>query len=269
LKEFMMFTTDLTATFTHAIARRPGRSFVDAITTSSHLGPVDLDETLRQHDAYVAALETAGVDVTVMAADEAYPDATFVEDVAVITEALTVITHPGAESRQGEQHAVADVLAATRPMGRINAPATLEGGDVMRIGKRFFVGLSGRTDQAGIDQFATLVAPQGFTVTAVPVAGCLHLKTGVTFIGNNTLVATGEFAARPELAEFSIIPVADEWAYGANFIAVNDRLLMSADCDPVREAVIAAGFSAASIIEIPMSEFRKVDGGLTCLSLRY
>ncbi len=260
---------DLTSTFTHAIARRPGRSFVDAITTSSYLGPVDLDETLRQHDAYVAALGTAGVSVTVMDADEAYPDATFVEDVAVITEELTIITHPGAESRQGEQHAVADLLAGTRPAASITAPATLEGGDVMRIGKRFFVGLSGRTDQAGIDQFAALVEPQGFSVTAVPVAGCLHLKTGVTFIGNNTLVATGEFAARPELADFDIIPIPDEWAHGANFIAVNDRLLMSADCDPVREAVIAAGVDAATIIETPMSEFRKVDGGLTCLSLRY
>jgi dimethylargininase len=263
-----MPNTDACNTFTRAIVRRPGQSFVDAITGSSHLGGVDLDLALEQHDAYIASLEQAGLDVTVLDADERYPDGTFVEDIAVVAPELVVITHPGAESRQGEQHVVEEVLA-DRKFARIDAPATLEGGDVMRIGDTFYVGASGRTDDAGIAQFAEIMTNAGYQVGTIPVTGCLHLKTDVTFIGNNTVIATSEFATRPEFAGMTVIEVSDADSYAANWIAINDSLLAPAGFDSVRDRVIDAGFDASSIIEVPMTEFRKVDGGLTCLSLRF
>ena len=161
---------DICNTFTRAIVRRPGASFVAAITGSSHLGAVDLTLALAQHDAYIAALESAGLSVTVLPADERYPDGTFVEDIAVVAPELAVITHPGAESRRGEQHVVEELLA-DRAIDRITPPATLEGGDVMRIGDTFYVGASGRTDEAGIAQFTQIMTDAGYEVRAMPVTG--------------------------------------------------------------------------------------------------
>jgi len=254
--------------FTRAIVRRPGQSFVDAITGSSHLGAVDLDLALTQHNAYIAALGQAGLDVTVLDADERYPDGTFVEDIAVVAPELVVITRPGAETRQGEQHVVEDILSDRR-IAKIDAPATLEGGDVMRIGDTFYVGASDRTDEAGIAQFAEIMTDAGYQAGAIPVTGCLHLKTGTTFIGNNTVIATSEFASRPEFAGMTVIEVSEADSYAANWIAINDSLIAPAGFDSVRDRVIDAGFDASSIIEVPTTEFRKVDGGLTCLSLRF
>lgn len=248
---------------TNAIVRTPGRNFCDGITTSA-LGRPDRRKTLEQHAAYCDALRGCGVEVSVLEADERFPDGCFVEDTAVVTEDCAVIARVGAPERRGEEEAIADAFAAFRPLRRIEAPGTLDGGDVMRVGDHFYVGLSQRTDAEGARQLASALSEHGHTVSTIPVSGVLHLKTGVTFVGDNTLVATDAFAGRDEFKAFNCIDV-DKVA-AANCLDVNGTVL------------VPAGFpSAASalrrlrrpVIELDISEFRKMDGGLTCLSLLF
>jgi len=252
-------------TFTRAIVRPPGLNFHEAISTAE-LGRPDFALALRQHADYCDALRRCGLDVITLEADPLHPDGTFVEDTAVVTERCAVITNMASPSRQGEQAAVADVLARFRPIERIAAPGTLDGGDVMRVGEHIYVGVSGRTNDDGARQLADILARHGYTASTVPVTGCLHLKTGVTCVGDNRLIATGEFADRPELAAFDIIHAPPGESAAANCVLINGRLLTPAGCEAARRLLAPLG---CEIIEVDISEFQKMDGGLTCLSLRF
>jgi len=223
------------------------------------------EKALEQHDGYVKGLRECGLDVLVLDASEEYPDSTFVEDAAVLTPVCAIVTAPGAESRKGEIQRIEPTLVSFFPhIERIMPPGTLEGGDVMQIGTHFYVGLSGRTNQEGARQFITILAKYGLTGSTVPVHNFLHLKTGVTWIGNNILVVDNGFIIPPELQNFSIIQAGEDGA--ANCIGFGDKIMMPAGCPKTKKLLCGTG---SEIIEVDISEFAKIDGGLTCLSLRF
>lgn len=251
--------------FKYAIVRKPGPNFANGLT-SARLGAPDYAQLLEQHRAYVAVLESLGLAVTRLEALPAYPDAYFVEDVAVVTPEVAVITRPGAQTRRGEAAYIEPILAPYRPLARIQPPGTVEGGDVMLIDRHCFIGLSARTNEAGAAQLGHILEPYGYRWTTVPVGAGLHLKSGVNYLGRNTLLLTKPFAARPEFDGFDKIPVDEAESHAANTLLVNDRLLTPAGFPRTQKQLIAAGFD---LIELDTGEVQKMDGGLSCLSLRF
>jgi dimethylargininase len=251
--------------FTRAIARRPGENLGAGLTTAT-LGAPDYANAIEQFDAYIDALMGCGVEVTVLDALEGYPDAHFVEDTAVVTPDLAVITNPGAESRKGEVASVEAALKPFRPTVGIQPPGTLDGGDVLMMGRHFLIGLSDRTNAAGAKQLGDVVAGFGCTRATVPVDAGLHFKSSVNAVGPDTLLVTPDFADHPALAGYQRIVIAPEEAYAGNTLLVNGRLIMPAGYPDTRGKLQALDMP---IVELDTSEFRKMDGGLTCLSLRF
>lgn len=252
--------------FTNAIARKPGRSMVSGITTAD-LGKPDYEKALRQHHDYVEALKQCGVSVTVLEADEGYPDSCFVEDTALLTKKCAIITNPGAGSRKGEEKEIREVLERFYDnIEVVKEPGTIEGGDIMMVGDHFYIGLSARTNEAGARQMIEHLQKYGYSGSAVPFEKFLHLKTGVSYLEQNNLLATGEFIRHPVFKGFNIIKISEEESYAANCIWVNDFVLVPKGFNEAKKAVVEAGYR---IIEVDVSEFRKLDGGLSCLSLRF
>ena len=251
--------------FTHAIVRRPGIDFAAGITTSD-LGEPRFELMSRQHEAYVGVLESLGLRVLQLDPLPGYPDAYFVEDVAVVTPDVAVVTNPGAESRNGEKVSIEPVLARYREVVRIQAPGTVDGGDVLAIGSHWFIGVSGRTNQDGCVQLGRILERFGNTWTPVTVGGGLHLKSAVNHVGGNTLLLTGALAADEAFSGYDRILVEDGEAYAANTLLVNDHLIIPSGFPETRGRLEATGLP---VIELDMSEAQKMDGGLTCLSLRF
>jgi dimethylargininase len=252
--------------FKDAVVRRPGRSMVNGLT-SAGVGKPDYEKALGQHDKYIGALERCGVRVTLLEADEHYPDSVFVEDTAVLTGKCAVITYPGAPSRQGEEVSIKEALKKFyTAIENIDAPGTLEGGDVMRVENHFYVGLSARTNREGARQFAAILDKYGYTVANVAMEKFLHLKTGLAYLENNNLLIAGEFIHRPEFAKFNRIIIDEAESYAANCIWVNNKVLAPLGYPKTKTAIEHAGYE---VIEVDVSEFRKLDGGLSCLSLRF
>jgi dimethylargininase len=251
--------------FTHAITRQPGENFAQGLTTSD-LGAPDYQLMLQQHRAYVEILRSLELEVVVLDAQPDYPDAHFVEDTAVVTPDVAVITNPGARARQGEEDTIEPVLARYRPTVRIQPPGTLDGGDVLMAGAHFFIGLSERTNQPGAEQLGRILAEHGYTWTLVPVGSGLHLKSGVNYVGQNTLLLTEEFAAREAFQGYEHIVLDRAEEYAGNTLLVNDCLIMPQGFPDTRQKLESLGLP---IIELDVSEVRKMDGGLTCLSLRF
>jgi dimethylargininase len=254
------------AMFRNAFVRLPCRSMIHGLSTAG-LGTPDLARALAQHAAYVEALRACGLEVTLLTADEEYPDSVFIEDTAVLSEKVAVITRPGAPSRQGEERSVAEALHSHYPgLEAICAPGTLEGGDVFRAGDHFFIGISARTNPEGARQLAAILQTYGYAATAVPLRAVLHLKTGVAYLENNRLLACGEFLDHPLLSAFETIAVPEAEAYAANSIWINGRVLVPAGFPQTKKKLKAFGYE---VIPVDVSEFRKLDGGLSCLSLRF
>jgi len=253
-------------TFTNAIVRTPGRSMISGLT-KANMGLPDYHKALNQHGGYVAALKSCGLDVLVLDPDEAYPDSTFVEDVAVLTPHCAIVTYPAAPSRVGETAGIRAVLPRFyTQVEEIVEPGTLDGGDVMQIDSHFFIGVSARTNRNGAVQLIEILRRYGMTGSVVPINEFLHLKTGVTCVAEHTLLATGECIARPEFSGFTVLPVPAGKEGAANCIRINDKILMPAGFPEICKMLIDRG---ADIIEIEISEYAKMDGGLTCLSLRF
>jgi dimethylargininase len=252
--------------FTRALLRKPCRKLAKGLSTAG-LGHPDFEKALAQHEASANALRGCGVELTIMAADEDYPDSVFIEDTAVLSEKVAVITRPGAPSRRGEEIAVAETLARFYlRLEHIVAPGTLEGGDVLRAGDRFFIGISARTNEAGGSQLAAILTKNGYETVLVPLRHVLHLKTGIAYLEDNRLLAHGEFVNHRQLEQFAIIPVMDKEAYAANSLWVNGRILVPAGFPLTKEAIEGSGYET---VPLDVSEFRKLDGGLSCLSLRF
>jgi dimethylargininase len=252
-------------TFTRALCRRPGPDFADGLTTAD-LGRPDYATMLAQHEAYVATLRGLGLEVEVLDPLPGHPDAYFVEDAALVFPELAVVTRPGADPRRAEAEALAPHLARHRPLVRLEAPATLDGGDVLTVGRQVFVGISERTNREGADQLARILAPHGYTVVPVPVSAGLHFKSSVNWVGGDTLLLTPGFADREALAGFRHLVVDPGEAYAANTLWINGTLLTPSGFPGTRALLASAGLP---IVALDMSETRKMDGGLTCLSLRW
>jgi dimethylargininase len=253
--------------FTEAIVRIPGRNFAQGLTTVQ-LGVPQFELVLAQHAEYCAELRGCGLTVTTLEADLDHPDSTFVEDTAVVTARSAMLTRPGARSREGEVEAMRPVLRRFFPaLGEIEAPGTLDGGDICEAGNHFFLGVSQRTNEEGARQLATHLASEGYTSGVVDVRGIqsiLHLKSGVSYIGENTLVVIEEMARM--FSGYELIVVVREESYAANCVRVNDRVLVAAGYPRLVGELRERGFSP---LELDMSEFQKMDGGLSCLSLRF
>ncbi len=251
--------------FTKAICRQPGTTFAEGLT-SSELGRADYELMLDQHAGYVTALRVLGLSVEVLDPLEEFPDAHFVEDVAVVTPQVGIITRPGAPERRGEAGFIAAALARVRPLVFIEAPGTLDGGDVLQVEEQFFVGLSARTNAEGAAQLAGYLEQLGYHCTVVPMQESLHLKSDVNYIGRNTLLVTKAWADAPVFAAYEKLVVTAAEAYAANTLLVNGQLLCPQGFPETRNHLRKAGFT---VVEIPASEAQKMDGGLSCMSLRF
>jgi dimethylargininase len=253
--------------FTEAIVRIPGRNFAEGLTTVQ-LGVPRFERVLAQHAEYCAALLGCGLNVTTLEADLDHPDSTFVEDTAVVTSRSAILTRPGARSRESEVAAMRPVLRGFFPaLTQIEAPGTLDGGDICEAGEHFFLGVSQRTNEEGAQQLAAHLAGLGFTSETVDVRGIqsiLHLKSGVSYVGNNTLVVIEEMAGM--FPGYERIVVVREESYAANCVRVNDRVLVAAGYSRLVLELRERGFDP---LELDMSEFQRMDGGLSCLSLRF
>lgn len=252
--------------FTHAIARMPGPNFSQGITTAVNAGPPSYETLVSQHDKYIATLKSIGLSVVLLDALPDHPDAYFVEDTAVVTADVAVITNPGADARKGEEKTIAAVLAQYRKIEKIRPPGTVDGGDVLQVGKHIFIGVSERTNPEGADQLSRILARYGYTCAIVPVGEGLHFKSSVNYVGKNTLLITEDFVGSDQLEGYDAIVVTKEESYAANTLFVNDHLLVPRGYPDTLRKLDALGFD---IIELDTSEVRKMDGGLTCMSIRF
>ena len=252
--------------FTRAIVRTPASSLPLGIT-SADLGEVDLENALRQHAEYVRALQKLGLHVTVLPAQERFPDSTFVEDVALIFGDAGIVTNPGDCRRNGETVAIQPTLEdQLGEVTFIEAPGTLDGGDVMWVENQVYVGLSSRTNEAGTDQLRRHLKRIGLDLIVVNTGGMLHLKTGVNYLDQNNLLVTGEFVDDPIWKSFNRIVVPVEEAYAANSVWINGSVLVPAGNPHTTAAIEERGYRT---VILDTSEFQKLDGGLSCLSLRF
>jgi dimethylargininase len=256
--------------FTNAIVRLPGENFSQGLTMSESASGPDFRKALEQHAAYCRALAACGVEVSVMSADDNYPDGTFVEDTFVIAARVAIATRPGASTRRGEVESVANAVREARPrLERIEAPGTVDGGDVCQVDDHFLIGLSARTNEEGAAQLAAILARHQYTSSTLDIRqhpSLLHLKSGIAYLGERRFLMVPGFPPTEGLAHCDLIEVAAGETYAANAVRVNDEIL------------IASGFPALAgtleklryrVRSLDMSEFAKMDGGLSCLSLRF
>jgi dimethylargininase len=255
--------------FTHAIVRLPGTNFAQGLT-SVQLGVPLYDRVLQQHAHYCDALRACGLTITTLDADLDHPDSTFVEDTAVVTAHSAILTRPGARSREGEVAAIRPALCCFFSAVReIEAPGTVDGGDICEAEDQFFLGLSQRTNEEGARQLAALLAEEGYGSAIVDVRemkSILHLKSGISYIGDRTLVVMEEMADHELFQGYELIRVSAQESYGANCVRVNDRVLVAAGFPLLTAELSARGFHP---LVLEMSEFQKMNGGLSCLSLRF
>ncbi len=255
--------------FTHAIVRPPSETFAAGIT-SSGLGPPDLALALEQHEAYCRTLERLGLSLVRLPADPEYPDSTFVEDAAIVTGRGAILTRPGAPSRAGEVTAVGAALGRWFPeLSGITPPGTVDGGDVCEAGNHVFIGLSQRTNSAGAAQLAAWLAQRGFGSSGIDIRklpGMLHLKTGLSWLGGRRLLAWEGIAGHEAFRGWEVVEVPPGEEYAANCIRVNDTVLAAEGFPKTAALLSGLGYAVA---RIQMSEYRKMDGGLSCLSVRW
>jgi len=228
--------------------------------------PIDIARAIEQHRDYERCLEELGARVIGLPAEPQFPDGVFVEDPALVLDEIAIMTRMGAESRRGEGESIARALAEFRSIRSIQAPATIEGGDVMRIGKTLYVGLSRRTNEAGIAQLSNLVAPFGYEVIALPVRGCLHLKSACCYLGDNTILANRAWIDATLLEGFRILEVSPEESRGANILRVGNSLIYPDAFPRTRELLEKSGFRVRTV---DASELAKAEGGVTCTSILF
>lgn len=251
--------------FSTAITRKPGKNFTQGITTAN-LGKPSYPDMLAQHNAYIEALKKVSLRVIELEPLPEYPDAYFVEDVAVVTPDVAVISNPGAEARNGEQQYIESMLAQFREIAHIKSPGTLDGGDVLMVGKHFFIGLSERTNPLGAAQLGEILESYGNTWISVPVGAGLHLKSSVNWVGGDTLLIGAAFAGQPEFEDYEQIVIDPKEEYACNTLWINDTLLTPKGFSKTLEQLKTLGLL---VIELETSEIEKMDGGLTCMSLRF
>jgi dimethylargininase len=252
-----------------AVVRPPSANFAEGLT-SSRLGAPVHARALKQHEAYCAVLEQCGLKLVRLEPDERYPDSTFVEDTAVITERGAILTRPGAPSRTGEVAGVKEALAQFYPApSSIEYPGTLDGGDICEVGTHFFIGISDRTNEAGARQLAEWLRSLDYTwcfVDIRDVKGILHLKSGLAHLGDDRLVVIDALSKLEEFLMYDFTVVDKQEEYAANIVRVNDHVLVAAGYPVLEERLAGLGYQTMAL---EMTEFQRMDGGLSCLSLRF
>ncbi|MEM6272156.1 MAG: arginine deiminase family protein [Bacteroidota bacterium] len=248
----------------HAIVRKPPANFLLGQSHDPSAVP-DLQKTRAQHMDYVWTLYQVGLEPELLEADEQYPDSCFVEDTAILAGNCAVICRPGHPSRRGEEVAIADILRENAfVLAHIEAPGTVDGGDVVRADRHFFIGLSARTNTQGARQLAAILRQHGFSAEIVPVVEALHLKSGISWLGGRTLLMTEAYAHNPVFARYERIVTAANENYAANCLSINGTVIISAGYPQIADTLDQRGYE---LFQLRMSEFRKMDGSLTCLSL--
>jgi len=259
--------------FTRAIVRRPAHSFASGLSNANE-GPPDVAKALEQHRRYCDALGNCGLQLRYLDPDAAFPDSTFVEDTAIVTDRGAILTRPGAPSRSGEVDSVGTCLRELYgKVGQIVAPGTVDGGDVCEADGHFLIGVSARTNESGAEQLAQHLRRMEYTASIIDIRSAptlLHLKTGIAYLGDGAWVVAGEIPAILQswiaARGTRLITVGADEVYAANCVRVNDDVLMAEGYPRAAAAIRDAGFRP---LLLDMSEFRKMDGGLSCLSLRF
>ncbi len=255
--------------FTKAIVKEPCANFASGLTTVD-LGKPDLEVVLRQHRAYCEALGSCGLELIRLPPDEKHPDSTFVEDMAVLTPRGAVLTWPGAPSRFDEVLSIAPVVEKYfSHVEWIKKPGTLDAGDVCEAGEHFFIGISHRTNGHGARQLAGYLNTFGYTTSLIDIRGLsniLHLKSGMAYLSGKRLVVIEALRNVPEFSGYDLICLNSTEEYAANCLAVNGRILIASGFPGVKRELELLGYPT---ISLDMSEFQKMDGGLSCLSLRF
>jgi dimethylargininase len=244
-----------------ALTREVSASIANCQLTHLARVPIDVDAARVQHAAYERALADAGYRVERLPSSDDMPDSVFIEDIAIVVDELAVITNPGAASRRAEIPLVADALRRYRPFAAIESPGTVDGGDVLRVGSRIFAGLSTRTNRDGIDQLRRLLAPHGYTVEAVVVADCLHLKSAVTAAADDLLVVNPEWVGAVAFGGMERIAVDPLEPMAANVLRLADRLIVASAYPRTADCLAARGFQ---VVAVDASELAKAEGAVTC-----
>lgn len=252
--------------FTTAIVKKPCRNLTNGIR-SADLGRPNYDLAKKQHRDYIQALKQCNLSVIELDSDENFPDSTFVEDACLITRRCAIMTRPGAASRRDEPLKIHESIKTLGlPVERIQSPGTLDAGDVMMVNDHYYTGISDRTNLEGAAQLETLLKKYDFTSSTIELESVLHLKTGISYLENNNLLAFGEFLSKPELRTFNILEVNPDESYAANSVWVNGTVIVPKGYIKTKQMIEDAGYQT---IEVDVSEFRRLDGGLSCLSLRF
>jgi len=246
------------------ITRALSASINDCELTHLARTPIDIAHAREQHAAYESALATLGCEIRRIPADDRYPDAVFIEDTAIVLDELAVITRPGAESRRGELDAVATVLGEYRTLVRIEAPATIDGGDVLQLDDVLYVGRTLRTNDEGIAQLRELLAPYGYRVVSVDVDGCLHLKSAVTRVGAEALLMNRRWVSPSNFDGWRIIDVDEGEPSAANALRIGEIVIYPQELPRTQRKLEAEGIE---VIAVPAGELAKAEGGVTCCSL--
>jgi dimethylargininase len=228
--------------------------------------PIDLQLAARQHDDYCAVLRKLGVIVTELSENESYPDACFVEDTAIVVEELAIICSMGVASRRGETKLIERKLSKYREIARISLPATIEGGDVMRVGKKVFVGQSSRTNPQGIEELARILEPSGYSVVPVKTKGSLHLKSACTAINDETLFVNRDWVEMDAFRGFKLLYTPADESWSANLLRVGDTVCLQAGFPRALELIERV---AERVEVVDLSELRKAEAGLTCSSILF
>lgn len=247
-----------------AITRQVGAGLEGCVLTHIEREPIDVPLAIMQHDAFEVALHGIGLQLESLPPLDHLPDSVFIEDTAIVLDEVAIITRPGVASRRPELRHTTQALAHHRRLVFIDAPGTIEGGDVLRLGKRLLVGITRRTNEAGVNQLRSIVEPLGYKVDALPIEGALHLKSACTRIDDDTLLANPQWIDITTLGVSRVISVASAEPLAANVLALDQRVIVSASFPNTRKVLEAAGFKT---IPIDVSELHKAEGGLTCLSL--
>ncbi|PCJ49722.1 MAG: N(G),N(G)-dimethylarginine dimethylaminohydrolase [Gammaproteobacteria bacterium] len=252
--------------FSKAIVKTPCRAMTNGITTAD-LGIPQFEVALEQHLDYIQALKDCGLEVLILDADENYPDSTFVEDVALLTPHCAILTNPGASTRRNETLSMLPILKQFyASVDLITAPGTVEAGDIMMVESHYYIGLSQRTNHQGAEQLISILEKNNMTGSIVTLEEVLHLKTGLGYLEGNNLLACGEFLTKPEFQKFNLMSVNEKESYAANSVWINGTVLVPFGFPKTKYLIEGKGYKVRTV---DVSEFQKLDGGLSCLSLRF
>lgn len=247
-----------------AVTRAVSPSLAECELTHLPRDPIDVTKAIADHERYEAALRSLGARVVRAPEEPTLPDAVFVEDTALVLDEVAIITRPGAASRRPETKSMATVLSAYKSLRRIKPPGTLDGGDVLRVGRTIYVGLSSRTNKDGRAQLETIVREWGYEVIAVPIDGCLHLKSAVTQVADNLLLINAQWVRPASFASIDIMTVAPSEPAGANALQIGTTVIYPQHHPETAERLERAGVRVALV---PCTELAKAEGGVTCCSL--